>query len=549
MWVREAWTLTASGRMDWFQNYDGQQLAMEWIELDAMPPRSLRSSTSASSIPASASRASFWNHWAVSASGFRAFRAPTPNELYRSTQVGNKLTKPNGNLLSERATGWETGLATEARWGTVRASYFLTQVNRPITAVTINPTPRPSCSCAKTWARSKAAAWPWTSNLHRSAGSRSMAATSMPTPSSRGQPGPRQLDSRGSAQPGHAEPARFQPALGHAQPAKPPQRPSIRRRRQRLPASRIFPSRRLRLARLRQAHRTLRRRRKSLQPPDRSLQNSHHHARPAPRRARRSPVPPRRIRAVAKRWVPQISSAAPARRGGAEDLVNLNHPLRGAPSLPRVAAATFCGKGGRPQPFPAAPLESSGEPPIQPAQFNRNRRSPRPAPSAPPDRRDTRLHACRHRRHSQGRRPGRARSLGAQIILGNTYHLYLRPGHEAIRRMGGLHRFISWPRALLTDSGGFQVLQSQPAAQSHRRRRSFPLAPRRQQPLLHPRALHGRADRPRRRHRHGLRRMHRVPRRSRPVPKRACASPWPGRGVRSSTFALIENEVAWHDRD
>jgi len=48
-------------------------------------------------------------------------------------------------------------------------------------------------------------------------------------------------------------------------------------------------------------------------------------------------------------------------------------------------------------------------------------------------------------------------SLGAQIILGNTYHLYLRPGHQAIRRMGGLHRFISWPHALLTDSGGFQV--------------------------------------------------------------------------------------------
>jgi queuine tRNA-ribosyltransferase len=47
--------------------------------------------------------------------------------------------------------------------------------------------------------------------------------------------------------------------------------------------------------------------------------------------------------------------------------------------------------------------------------------------------------------------------LGAQIILGNTYHLYLRPGHELIRRLGGLHRFMSWPRALLTDSGGFQV--------------------------------------------------------------------------------------------
>jgi queuine tRNA-ribosyltransferase len=48
-------------------------------------------------------------------------------------------------------------------------------------------------------------------------------------------------------------------------------------------------------------------------------------------------------------------------------------------------------------------------------------------------------------------------ALGAEIILGNTYHLYLRPGHEAIRRMGGLHRFMSWPRAMLTDSGGFQV--------------------------------------------------------------------------------------------
>jgi queuine tRNA-ribosyltransferase len=47
--------------------------------------------------------------------------------------------------------------------------------------------------------------------------------------------------------------------------------------------------------------------------------------------------------------------------------------------------------------------------------------------------------------------------LGAEIVLGNTYHLYLRPGHEPIRRMGGLHEFISWPRAMLTDSGGFQV--------------------------------------------------------------------------------------------
>src|SRR5256885_9193161 len=48
-------------------------------------------------------------------------------------------------------------------------------------------------------------------------------------------------------------------------------------------------------------------------------------------------------------------------------------------------------------------------------------------------------------------------SIGVQILLGNTYHLLLRPGPELVAEMGGLHRFMSWPRPLLTDSGGFQV--------------------------------------------------------------------------------------------
>jgi queuine tRNA-ribosyltransferase len=47
--------------------------------------------------------------------------------------------------------------------------------------------------------------------------------------------------------------------------------------------------------------------------------------------------------------------------------------------------------------------------------------------------------------------------LGVEILLGNTYHLYLRPGVETVRKMGGLHRFMSWNRSILTDSGGFQV--------------------------------------------------------------------------------------------
>jgi queuine tRNA-ribosyltransferase len=50
-----------------------------------------------------------------------------------------------------------------------------------------------------------------------------------------------------------------------------------------------------------------------------------------------------------------------------------------------------------------------------------------------------------------------ASGAGAEIILANTYHLYLRPGHELVRRMGGVHRFMSWERPMLTDSGGFQV--------------------------------------------------------------------------------------------
>jgi queuine tRNA-ribosyltransferase len=54
--------------------------------------------------------------------------------------------------------------------------------------------------------------------------------------------------------------------------------------------------------------------------------------------------------------------------------------------------------------------------------------------------------------------PGDLRAVGASIILANTYHLYLRPGHERIARLGGLHRFMAWDRPILTDSGGFQVV-------------------------------------------------------------------------------------------
>ncbi|MGI6778658.1 MAG: tRNA guanosine(34) transglycosylase Tgt [Acetivibrionales bacterium] len=57
----------------------------------------------------------------------------------------------------------------------------------------------------------------------------------------------------------------------------------------------------------------------------------------------------------------------------------------------------------------------------------------------------------------KGMSPEELKEIGAQIILSNTYHLYMRPGHDIVREAGGLHGFMSWDRPILTDSGGFQV--------------------------------------------------------------------------------------------
>src|ERR1700722_2108280 len=142
MWAHKAWTLVASSRMDWFQNYDGhenQWNGTAWTLTTAQPPQR----DGRIFDPRLGLSRKLSEHWGLTASGFRAFRSPTPSELYRSTQVGNQLTLPNGNLLSERATGWEAGLAAQRSWGSIRTSYFLTQVNRPIAALPINPTSSP----------------------------------------------------------------------------------------------------------------------------------------------------------------------------------------------------------------------------------------------------------------------------------------------------------------------------------------------------------------------------------------------------------------------
>jgi queuine tRNA-ribosyltransferase len=62
----------------------------------------------------------------------------------------------------------------------------------------------------------------------------------------------------------------------------------------------------------------------------------------------------------------------------------------------------------------------------------------------------------------KGISPEELTGLGAEMVLCNAYHLYLRPGHRVIEEMGGLHRFMGWPRAILTDSGGYQVFSLAP---------------------------------------------------------------------------------------
>ena len=135
LYTKGGWTASGSARLDWFSNFDTFQWAPTATALPHLSEHVFD--------PRLGVSRKLGSHFAISGTGFRAYRAPTPNELYRSTQVGSLLTLPNNALSSERATGWETGLAMEQKWGTVRTSYFWTQVNHPITALTINPNSSP----------------------------------------------------------------------------------------------------------------------------------------------------------------------------------------------------------------------------------------------------------------------------------------------------------------------------------------------------------------------------------------------------------------------
>ena len=106
--------------------------------------------------------------------------------------------------------------------------------------------------------------------------------------------------------------------------------------------------------------------------------------------------------------------------------------------------------------------------------------------------------------------PEELEGLGAEIVLGNTFHLMLRPGNEIMRAHGGLHGFMHWRRPILTDSGGFQVFSLEIAAQDHGGGRAVPFADRRQRGAAHARRFDGHAARAGLGHRDGARRLHAV---------------------------------------
>ncbi len=131
------WTLSASGRVDHFSNFDASQYKT------ATAPAKLPSLNETVFDPRLGVTRRLTKMLALNASAFRAYRAPTENELYRTGQVGSQTTQPNASLRSERATGWEAGVHADlpSLGSTVRVSYFWTVINRPITALTLSSTP------------------------------------------------------------------------------------------------------------------------------------------------------------------------------------------------------------------------------------------------------------------------------------------------------------------------------------------------------------------------------------------------------------------------
>ena len=144
------------------------------------------------------------------------------------------------------------------------------------------------------------------------------------------------------------------------------------------------------------------------------------------------------------------------------------------------------------------------------------------------------FHAGRHRRRrSRACIMTTSTTSGADIVLGNTYHLMLRPGAERVAALGGLHSFMRWPYPILTDSGGFQVMSLSALRKVDRAGRHLPLASRRRHGRIDAGARHRGADPARLRHRHAARRMRAAAGRAAPRSNGRCTVAALGRALQA----------------
>ena len=135
IWQPHNWSISGSVRVDSFRTFNAQQTVAGSSTITPLPAIAELFAGPRTGV------VRYLPHgFALTATAFRAFRGPTMNELYRTGQVGSQTTLPNNALLAERATGFEFGANLETRVARLRATYFWTEVNRPISTVLLSQT-------------------------------------------------------------------------------------------------------------------------------------------------------------------------------------------------------------------------------------------------------------------------------------------------------------------------------------------------------------------------------------------------------------------------
>jgi outer membrane receptor protein involved in Fe transport len=135
IWQPKNWSISGSIRVDSFRTFDAQQVLSSSPKLTPQPTLA-----ELFAGPRVGLVRTLPHGLALTGTAFRAFRGPTMNELYRTGQVGQQTTLANNTLLAERATGFEFGGELQRGFGHLRATYFWTEVNRPISAVLLSQT-------------------------------------------------------------------------------------------------------------------------------------------------------------------------------------------------------------------------------------------------------------------------------------------------------------------------------------------------------------------------------------------------------------------------